>query len=227
MQDPPFFEGMSPKAGSIVNIKGARVLVMVGDSITTDHISPAGAISEKSPAGQFLKEQGVAPIDFNSYGSRRGNDRVMSRGTFANVRFRNLLAPQTEGCWTTYLPENKVMSIYAAAALYKKDQTPLVILAGKEYGTGSSRDWAAKGPALLGVKVVLAESYERIHRSNLVGMGILPLVYKNGENTQSLGLEGNETFDFIGLSNSIASRIGTPIVASNLRGITPRLYSVQ
>lgn len=203
IQEPPYFNAMSEKSGKIKEIKGARVLVMVGDSITTDHISPAGAISASSPAGVYLKGLGIQPVDFNSYGSRRGNDQVMTRGTFANVHFRNLLVPGTEGSWTKYFPENKVMNIFDAAMLYKKNETPLLILAGKEYGSGSSRDWAAKGPALLGVKAVLAESFERIHRSNLVGMGILPLIYKKDENAESLGLKGDESFDFVGLNDSI------------------------
>src|SRR5690606_11078790 len=159
-------------------IEKARCLVMVGDSITTDHISPAGAIMPDSPAAPYLQQQGVQPEDFNSYGSRRGNHEDMMRGTFANVRLKNQIAPGTEGSWTTYLTDQEVMSIYDAAELYRQNKTPLIVLAGKEYGSGSSRDWAAKGPALLGVKAVIAQSYERIHRSNLVGMGILPLQFK-------------------------------------------------
>ncbi len=203
IQEPPYFIGMENASGKIPTIKSARVLIMVGDSITTDHISPAGDIAADSPAGDYLKSLGVAKDDFNSYGSRRGNDRVMTRGTFANIRLRNLLAQGSEGSWTMYLPENKKMSIFDAAQLYKKSATPLVILAGKEYGTGSSRDWAAKGPALLGVKVAIAQSYERIHRSNLAGMGILPLEFKNGESVESLGLKGDEIFDFIGVDENL------------------------
>jgi aconitate hydratase len=203
IQEPPYFIGMNNEPNTIPSIKSARVLIMVGDSITTDHISPAGDIDAVSPAGHYLASLGIAKNDFNSYGSRRGNDRVMVRGTFANIRLRNLLAPGTEGSWTTYLPDNKQMSIFDAAELYKKAGTPLVILAGKEYGTGSSRDWAAKGPALLGVKVAIAQSYERIHRSNLAGMGILPLEFKNGESVESLGLKGDEIFEFVGINENL------------------------
>jgi len=194
IQEPPFFVDLTPEAPPIRPIRGARVLVKVGDSITTDHISPAGAIAKDSPAGQYLISLGVEPKDFNSYGSRRGNDRVMTRGTFANIRLKNQLAPGTEGGWTTYLPTGEVMSIYDAAQKYKADGTPLLVLAGAEYGTGSSRDWAAKGTFLLGVRAVLAESYERIHRSNLVGMGVLPLQFKPGQSAESLGLTGHETY---------------------------------
>lgn len=206
IQNPPYFDGMAPQPGSIKDIKGARVLVSVGDSITTDHISPAGNISSKSPAGKYLMELGVQPVDFNSYGARRGNDRVMVRGTFANVRLRNLIAPATEGPWTTYWPTGEKMFIYDASVKYKADKTPLIVLAGKEYGSGSSRDWAAKGPMLLGIKVAIAESYERIHRSNLVGMGILPLQFKEGQSREQLGLTGEETFDVVGLNNNLKPR---------------------
>ncbi|MCB9722362.1 MAG: aconitate hydratase AcnA, partial [Candidatus Omnitrophica bacterium] len=181
IQEPPFFDGMTKDTAPIAAIGGARCLVMVGDSITTDHISPAGAIAADSPAGRYLQEQGVTPKDFNSYGSRRGNDRVMTRGTFANIRLRNQLAPGTEGSWTMYFPTQEKMSIFDASQKYRSDGTPLIVLAGKEYGTGSSRDWAAKGTALLGVKVVIAQSYERIHRSNLAGMGVIPLEFQAGE----------------------------------------------
>jgi aconitate hydratase len=194
IQEPPFFVDLTPEAEPIHPIQGARVLVKVGDSITTDHISPAGSIAKDSPAGQYLISLGVEPKDFNSYGSRRGNDRVMTRGTFANIRLKNQLAPGTEGGWTTYLPNGEVMSIYDAAQKYEADGTPLLVLAGKEYGTGSSRDWAAKGTFLLGVKAVLAESYERIHRSNLVGMGVLPLQFNAGQSVEALGLTGHETY---------------------------------
>ena len=203
VQEPPFFAGITKTPAPIAAIAGARVLVMVGDSVTTDHISPAGSIKADSPAGLYLQQGGVAPKDFNSYGSRRGNDRVMTRGTFANIRLRNLLAPGTEGGVTKYLPTGEQMSIFDAAQAYKKDGTPLVVVAGKEYGTGSSRDWAAKGTLLLGVKVVIAESFERIHRSNLVGMGVLPLQFKIGESRASLGITGQEIFDFPGLSNEL------------------------
>jgi aconitate hydratase len=185
---------MRAEAPELQPIDAARCLVMVGNSITTNHISPAGAIAADSPAGEYLRDHQVAPQDFNSYGSRRGNHEVMMRGTFANVRFKNRLAPNTEGSWTTFLASGEVMSIFAAAECYRQSRTPLIILAGKEYGTGSSRDWAAKGPALLGVKMVLAESYERIYRSNLVGMGILPLQFSAGESAESLELDGSETF---------------------------------
>ena len=200
VQNPPYFEGMSVDVADIPSINGARCLALLGDSITTDHISPAGAITRDSPAGQYLQEQGVKPSDFNSYGSRRGNHEVMMRGTFANVRLRNQLAPGTEGGWTRFQPGDREMFIYDAAMQYKADGTPLVILAGKEYGTGSSRDWAAKGTLLLGVKAVIAQSFERIHRSNLVGMGVLPLQFHEGDSAESLGLDGSETFDIEGLS---------------------------
>jgi len=194
IQEPPFFMDMSHEPEPIKPVKGARALVKVGDSITTDHISPAGNIKKESPAGQYLIEHGVEEKDYNSYGSRRGNDRVMTRGTFANVRFKNQLAPGKEGGFTKYFPDDEITTIYDAAQKYNKDGTPLIGLAGKEYGTGSSRDWAAKGTILLGVKAVIAESYERIHRSNLVGMGVLPLQFEEGDSTDSLGLDGSEEF---------------------------------
>ncbi|QEW06660.1 aconitate hydratase AcnA [Nitrincola iocasae] len=194
IRKPPFFDGIKAEPDEVPVIHDARCLVKVADSITTDHISPAGAIKSDSPAGEYLQQQGIAPKDFNSYGSRRGNHEVMMRGTFANVRLKNQLAPGTEGSATHYFPDDKPMSIYAAAMKYKEQGTPLVILAGKEYGTGSSRDWAAKGPALLGVKLVIAQSYERIHRSNLVGMGILPLEFVDGQSADSLDLDGSEYF---------------------------------
>jgi len=206
IQNPPYFTGMKAGIDPIKGIKQARCLVMVADSVTTDHISPAGSIAKDSPAGKYLMEQGVAPQDFNSYGARRGNDRVMTRGTFANIRLRNLTAPGTEGPWTTYWPSKDKMFIYDAAMKYKESQTPLVVLAGKEYGTGSSRDWAAKGTTLLGIRAVIAESFERIHRSNLCGMGVLPCVFKAGENYTTLGLKGDETFDFINLDNNLKPR---------------------
>lgn len=203
IQEPPFFTTLTPEVEPIHNIENARVLVKVGDSITTDHISPAGAISRTSPAGQYLLEHDVPPQYFNSYGSRRGNDRVMARGTFANIRLRNQLAPGTEGGWTTYLPTGEVMTIFDASLKYKEAGTPLVVLAGKDYGMGSSRDWAAKGPYLLGIRMVIAESYERIHRSNLVGMGILPLQFMPGENAATLGLDGTETFSTLNLTDDV------------------------
>jgi len=201
IQDPPFFQDLSPEPRPIQSIKDARVLVMVGDSVTTDHISPAGSIKKDSPAGHYLMENGVKPLDFNSYGSRRGNDRVMTRGTFANIRLRNLLAPGTEGGLTTYLGQGpdvgEVMSIYDASMKYQQTGTPLVVLAGKDYGMGSSRDWAAKGTMLLGVKAVIAESFERIHRSNLVGMGVLPLQFQKGQTPTTLGLNGRGFFEIL------------------------------
>ncbi len=202
IQEPPFFENLSPEPGPIRSIAGARVLALLGDSITTDHISPAGAIPKDSPAARYLREHGVEPKDFNSFGSRRGNDRVMVRGTFGNIRLRNKLAPGTEGGYTRHLPDGEQMSIFDAAMKYKEEGVPLIVLAGKEYGTGSSRDWAAKGTFLLGVRAVLAESFERIHRSNLVGMGVLPLQFKEGESVASLGLSGEEKFS-IALSDDL------------------------
>ena len=194
IQEPPFFDKMTLELPPIEPIKDARVLVKVGDSVTTDHISPAGAIAKTSPAGEFLQESGVKPTDFNSYGSRRGNDRVMTRGTFANIRLKNQMAPGTEGGYTTYLPTGEVTSIYEASLQYGETDTPTIVLAGNDYGMGSSRDWAAKGTFLLGVKAVIAESYERIHRSNLVGMGVLPLQYAEGQDAKALGLTGQESF---------------------------------
>jgi len=201
---PPYFDGMAAEAGSIADISSARCLAMLGDSITTDHISPAGAIHPDSPAGQYLLAHGVGRRDFNSYGSRRGNHEVMVRGTFANVRLRNLMTPDREGPWTVHHPSRETMSIFAAAERYERTATPLLVLAGKEYGAGSSRDWAAKGPRLLGVRAVLAESYERIHRSNLIGMGILPLEFMDGASAMSLGLTGRETFAITGLADGQA-----------------------
>ncbi len=202
---PPFFDDMPGEAPDIMPIKDARVLVMLGDSITTDHISPAGAIKADSPAGKYLLEQGVKFMDFNSYGSRRGNDRVMTRGTFANIRLHNLLAPGTEGGETIYLPDNEQMSIYEASLKYLSAGTSLIVLGGKDYGMGSSRDWAAKGTLLLGIKAVLVESFERIHRSNLVGMGVLPIQFMNGDNRESLGLTGHEVFSIEGLDNNLTA----------------------
>ena len=200
IKEPPFFSDMTAKPAALTDITDARVLALLGDSVTTDHISPAGAFSESSPAGKYLTEQGVAVRDFNSYGSRRGNHEVMMRGTFANVRLRNLLAPGTEGGVTRMMPSGEEMSIYDASVRYQQQGTPLIVIAGKEYGTGSSRDWAAKGPKLLGVRAVIAESFERIHRSNLVGMGILPLQFKSGDSAASLGLDGSERYAIEGLA---------------------------
>jgi aconitate hydratase len=203
---PPFLEGMAREPKPLQEIRGARALAVLGDSITTDHISPAGSIKADSPAGKYLIAQGVTPRDFNSYGARRGNHEVMMRGTFANVRLRNQLAPGTEGGWTTYFGDGSVQSIYDAAMKYRADGTPLVVIAGKEYGSGSSRDWAAKGTMLLGVRAVIAESFERIHRSNLVNMGVLPLEFKAGQNAASIGLTGREVFDLAGSGESLAPR---------------------
>jgi aconitate hydratase len=197
---PPYFDNMPKTPPALADIHGARVLAMLGDSVTTDHISPAGSIAVDSPAGKYLVAHGVKPHDFNSYGARRGNHEVMMRGTFANIRLRNQLAPGTEGSWTLHLPDGEKMYIYDAAVKYREDGVPLVVIAGKEYGSGSSRDWAAKGTRLLGVRAVIAESYERIHRSNLVGMGVLPLEFKPGENRESLGLTGHEVFSVEGVS---------------------------
>ena len=199
VQNPPYFTDMGPDVDDIAEIKGARCLALLGDSITTDHISPAGNIASDSPAGQYLQDKGVQPADFNSYGSRRGNHEVMMRGTFANIRLRNLLAPGTEGGWTTFQPDGEQMTIYDAAMKYQEQGTPLVVVAGAEYGTGSSRDWAAKGTQLLGVKAVIVKSFERIHRSNLVGFGVLPLQFQDGDDAESLGLTGKETYDIEGL----------------------------
>jgi aconitate hydratase A / 2-methylisocitrate dehydratase len=218
----PYFRGMTMTPPPVADIAGARVLAVLGDSVTTDHISPAGSIKANGPAGQYLSAHGVRPADFNSYGSRRGNHEVMVRGTFANVRLRNKLAPGTEGGVTRLLPEGEQMSIYDASVKYAERGTPLVILAGKEYGSGSSRDWAAKGPRLLGVSAVIAESYERIHRSNLVGMGILPLQFNDGENAESLGLTGEESYDIIGFSDSLADKFAggrsVEVVATDANG---------
>ncbi len=199
IQKAPYFDGMTRQPAGIPVIQAARVLAKLGDSITTDHISPAGAIKEDSPAGKYLIERGVKPVDFNSYGSRRGNHEVMMRGTFANIRLRNELAPGTEGGWTRFQPDGEQMTIYDAAIRYQAAGTPLIVIAGKEYGTGSSRDWAAKGSRLLGVKAVIVESFERIHRSNLIGMGVLPLQFKDGDDRNSLGLSGEESYDIEGL----------------------------
>ena len=203
IQNPPFFTDMGTEVSSIQDIVGARILLKLGDSVTTDHISPAGSFKADTPAGRFLTEKGVAPQDFNSFGSRRGNDRVMTRGTFANVRIRNQIAPGTEGGFTTHFPTGEVTSVYEAAMRYRESGTPLVVLGGSEYGTGSSRDWAAKGTFLLGVKAVVVASFERIHRSNLVGMGVLPLQFLNGETHESLGLAGSETLSVLGLGNDL------------------------
>ena len=206
IQDPPFFQGLTPAPAPVEDIRGARVLAVLGDSVTTDHISPAGDIALDSPAGRFLVGKGVAKKDFNSYGSRRGNDRVMVRGTFANIRLKNLMVPGVEGGVTVHQPSGERMAIYDAAERYRAEGVPLVVIAGKEYGSGSSRDWAAKGTLLLGVRAVIAESYERIHRSNLVGMGVLPLQFKPGQSAESLGLSGQERVSVRGIAGELRPR---------------------
>jgi aconitate hydratase len=211
IHNPPYFGDFSLTIGDIVDIREARPLGIFGDSVTTDHISPAGAIKQSSPAGQYLVSRGVKPVDFNSYGSRRGNDLVMTRGTFANVRIKNLMVPGVEGGVTIYYPDGEQMPIYDAAVRYRENGVPLVVIAGHEYGTGSSRDWAAKGTLLLGVKAVIAQSFERIHRSNLVGMGVLPLQFVDGANAQSLGLDGSEVYHITALNNQIRPRQKLPL----------------
>jgi len=226
---PPFFEGLEREPARVEDIVGARVLAVLGNSVTTDHISPAGSIRPTSPAGTYLTDHGVEARDFNSYGARRGNHEVMMRGTFANVRLRNLLAPGTEGGVTRHLPDGEQMTIYEAAMRYRVEGVPLVVLAGAEYGSGSSRDWAAKGPSLLGVRAVIAESFERIHRSNLVGMGILPLQFVEGQSMSSLGLTGEELFEVRGLDafgegevpKQIAIRAGDAEFETRVRIDTP------
>jgi aconitate hydratase len=201
---PPYFEGMTMSPPPLADVTGARALVVLGDSITTDHVSPAGSIAKDSPAGRYLQERGVTPQDFNSYGARRGNHEVMIRGTFANVRLANELVPGREGWWTRHLPDGETTTIFDAAERYRKEGVPLLVIAGKEYGSGSSRDWAAKGPLLLGVRAVIAESYERIHRSNLIGMGVLPLQFLPGQDRRSLGLTGEESYTVEGIANDLA-----------------------
>jgi aconitate hydratase len=218
IQEPPFFVGLTPEIPPIEEIRGARVLAMLGDSITTDHISPAGAIPADSPSGKFLIDQGVSLRDFNSFGSRRGNDRVMTRGTFGNIRLKNQMVPGIEGGYTKYLPDGEQMSIYDASIRYQEEGVPLLVLAGSEYGTGSSRDWAAKGTQLLNVKAVIAQSFERIHRSNLVGMGVLPLQFKAGEGVSNLGLTGNEVFDITGLNDQVKPQSEVIILAHKENG---------
>jgi aconitate hydratase len=206
IQEPPFFQGLTLDARPPADIVGARVLAVLGDSVTTDHISPAGDIAEKSPAGRYLTSRGVRRAEFNSYGSRRGNDRVMVRGTFANIRLKNLMVPGVEGGVTVHVPSGERMDVYEAAERYRREGTPLVVIAGKEYGSGSSRDWAAKGTLLLGVRAVIAETYERIHRSNLVGMGVLPLQFRPGETAETLGLTGLERLTIRGLDHGLTPR---------------------
>jgi aconitate hydratase len=215
---PPYFQQLSLNLPPIEAIKGARVLAIFRDSITTDHISPVGSIAPASPAGKFLQERGVSIKDFNTYGTRRGNDLVMVRGTFGNIRLKNVMVEPKEGFFTRHQLSGDVMTIYEAAMSYQSEGVPTVVLAGKEYGNGSSRDWAAKGPLLLGVKAVIAESFERIHRSNLVGMGVLPLRFVDGQNVQSLGLDGTEAFDFDGLDADLSPRSEITVKATRPDG---------
>jgi aconitate hydratase len=223
---PTYFDGMPTEPGPVEDVVGARCLVSVGDSVTTDHISPAGSIKPDSPAGRYLTEHGVERREFNSYGSRRGNHEVMVRGTFANVRLRNLLVPGSEGTWTVHLPSGDEATIYDTAERYRSEGMPLIVLAGKEYGSGSSRDWAAKGPKLLGVRAVIAESYERIHRSNLLMMGILPLQFLPGESLSSLGLTGREEFSITGVEDGEAREVAVQADGKEFRATvrldTPR-----
>jgi aconitate hydratase len=219
IQNPPFFEEMSKEPEDIKPLAALRAVAKFGDSVTTDHISPAGSIAKDSPAGRYLMEKGLKPAQFNSYGSRRGNHEVMMRGTFANIRIKNQLAPGTEGGYTTYWPNGEVLSIYDAAMKYKEENTGLLVMAGKDYGMGSSRDWAAKGTNLLGIKTVIAESFERIHRSNLVLMGVLPLQFQEGENADSLGLTGEEQFD-VKIDNTVKPHDMIDVVATDQDGKT-------
>ena len=200
---PTFFENMAPEPAALEDVTGARPLLIVGDSVTTDHISPAGGIQRSGPAGEYLLERQIRPNEFNSYGSRRGNHEVMMRGTFANIRIRNEMVPGTEGGFTKHMPDGKQMSVYEAAMQYQEEGVPLVVFGGKDYGMGSSRDWAAKGPCLLGIKAVIVESFERIHRSNLIGMGVLPLQFKDGATHASLKIDGSETVDITGIAGGI------------------------
>ncbi len=222
IQEPPFLADVTLNIPELKPLHGARVLALLGDSVTTDHISPAGSIAKDSPAGKFLQDHGVPPREFNSYGSRRGNDRVMVRGTFANIRIRNAIAHGKEGNWTRHLPDGELMSIYDAAMQYRQESAPLIVIAGAEYGTGSSRDWAAKGTFLLGVRAVIASSYERIHRSNLVGMGVLPLEFLTGVTWQSLGLTGEETYEVSGLDDSLKPRSRVTVTATAADGSTKK-----
>ena len=212
--NPPFFSEMTEVPPSVTDITNARVLVWLGDTVTTDHISPAGSIPKDSPAARWLIEHGVEPTDFNTFGSRRGNHEIMMRGTFGNIRIKNKLVPGKEGNWTVHLPSGRTTSVYEAAMQYLQEGTPLLVLAGKEYGTGSSRDWAAKGTALLGIKAVLAQSYERIHRSNLIGMGVLPLQFLDGEGPEQLGLDGTESYDIGGITEGLQPGCNLRVVAA-------------
>ena len=224
VKNPPYFEGMTLKPDPVGDIHGARVLALLGDSVTTDHISPAGSIANDSPAGEYLRELGVEQKDFNSYGSRRGNHEVMMRGTFANIRLRNQLAPGTEGGWTTHIPSGEQISIFEASTRYREAGVPLLVIGGMEYGSGSSRDWAAKGTELLGVEAVLVESYERIHRSNLIGMGVLPLQFLDGDSAGSLGLDGREEFDIEGIDEGRAERV--EVTARKADGATTKFEAL-
>ncbi|MEO0393129.1 MAG: aconitase family protein, partial [Pseudomonadota bacterium] len=218
VQNPPFFQGMKTEPDAVADVKGARMLAKLADSVTTDHISPAGAIKKDSPAGEYLLEYQVRPRDFNSYGARRGNDKIMTRGTFANIRIKNEMLDGVEGGYTKHYPSGDQLPIFDAAMRYKSEGVPLVVIAGKEYGTGSSRDWAAKGTRLLGVKAVITESFERIHRSNLVGMGVLPLQFKDGVTRESLKLDGSETFDVTGISDGLTPRGNAQLTVNRADG---------
>jgi aconitate hydratase len=226
VKHPPYFEGMTVAVPAVEDIKGARVLAVLGDSITTDHISPAGNIKANSPAGKYLIEHGVEAKDFNSYGARRGNHEVMMRGTFANTRIKNQMVPGIEGGVTSYLPGGEVMPIYDAAIKYQAAGVPLMVIAGKEYGSGSSRDWAAKGTMLLGVKAVIAESYERIHRSNLVNMGVLPLQFKAGDCATTIGITGREVFSLAGAGAALTPRCEVTVVARAEDGSTKTFSAI-
>ena len=227
VKNPPYFQGMSKTVeGGFSNVSGARVLALLGDSITTDHISPAGSIKKDSTGGSYLMEHGVPPAEFNSYGARRGNHEVMMRGTFANIRLKNEAAGNTQGGFAKYVPSGEIMSIYDASMKYQAEGTPLVIVAGKEYGTGSSRDWAAKGTNLLGIKAVLAESFERIHRSNLVGMGVLPLQFKDGDTRKTLELTGDEVIDISGIGTGISPRMDVPVTIRYADGRTKQITAL-
>jgi aconitate hydratase len=218
--EPPYFKDLPRTPGALRDVAGARVLAWLGDSVTTDHISPAGAIPKDSPAGRWLMEHGVKPVDFNTFGSRRGHHDVMMRGTFGNIRIKNRLVEPKEGNWSVHVPSGEVAAIYDVAMRYAKEGVPLIVLAGKEYGTGSSRDWAAKGPALQGVRAVIAESYERIHRSNLIGMGVLPLQFQDGQSAASLGLTGKETFALTGIASGLKPGGTVRVSAQGERGKT-------
>jgi aconitate hydratase len=220
LQDPPFFEGLALDPKPLTDIRDARILAVLGDSVTTDHIAPAGDIAENSPAGRYFKARGVEKKDFNTYGARRGNDRVMARATFANIRLKNFMVPGVEGGVTIHLPSGERMDVFDAAERYKKEGVPLVVIAGKEYGSGSSRDWAAKGPMLLGVRAAIVESFERIHRSNLLGMGILPLQFRPGQNAESLGLTGKERVTIRGISGTLTPRQDVTVEVGRPDGTT-------